>query len=295
MASKILLKRSAISGQAPNTSHISTGELALNLPDGVLYGSNGTVIFEVGANTTTLNVGNGNATINGSGHAVLEGLAVNGYSFPSQVGTSGQIMQANATGHVEFKDNISAAVQVTNFTFSITSTKTLIEGTDDNSAVLSYTAGTEDVFLNGVKLVRTDDYAQTNSTAITLTANTVSGDVLEVRKVGVIGVNDPVDLAAPADIASSDTSLITLDSFTVGNYRSAKYLVTANTSDSWQSSEAIVLHDGTDGFITEYGSVYSNNTIYTLSADTNGGSVRLRATPVGAGTTFTFKKIVTRS
>ena len=53
---------------------------------------------------------------------------------------------------------------------------------------------------------------KTNSTAITLTANAVSGDVLEVRKVGVIGVNDPVDLAAPADIVSSDTSLITLDS-----------------------------------------------------------------------------------
>lgn len=295
MASKILLKRSAVSGQAPNTSHISTGELALNLPDGILYGSNGTVIFEVGANTTTLNVGSGNATINGSGHAVLEGLAVNGYSFPAQVGTSGQVLQANSTGHLDFTDQESAAVQVTNFTYSITGTQTVITGADDNSSTLSYTAGTEDVFLNGVKLVRSDDYAQTNSTAITLTANAVSGDVLEVRKVGVIGVNDPVDLAAPADIVSSDTSLITLDSFTVGTYRSAKYLVTANTSDSWQSSEAIVLHDGTDGFITEYGSVYSNNTLYTLSSDTNGGSVRLRATPVDAGTTFTFKKILIRS
>jgi hypothetical protein len=295
MASKILLKRSAVSGQAPNTSHISTGELALNLPDGVLYGSNGSVIFEVGANVTTLTVGSGNATINGSGHAVIEGLHVNGYSFPAQVGTTNQVLIANSTGDISFADQESAAVQVTNFTFSITSTKTLIEGSDDNSQTLSYTAGTEDVFLNGVKLVRSDDYAQTNSTAITLTSSTVNGDVLEVRKVGVIGVNDPVDLAAPADISSGDTSVITLDTFTVGTYRSAKYLVTANTSDSWQSSEAIVLHDGTDGFITEYGSVYSNNTIYTLSADTNGGSVRLRATPSGAGTTFTFKKILIRS
>ena len=45
MAAKFLVKRSSVSGQAPNTSQISTGELALNLTDGIMYGSNGTVIF----------------------------------------------------------------------------------------------------------------------------------------------------------------------------------------------------------------------------------------------------------
>jgi len=295
MASKILLKRSAVSGQTPNTTHIAIGELALNLPDGILYGSNGTVIFEVGANTTSLSVGDGSATINSTGHAVTEGLSINGYSFPAQVGTTNQVLAANSTGNIEFIDQEAAAIQVISYIYSVGSTITVVEGTDDNSATLSYTAGTEDVFLNGVKLIRGDDYSQTNATAITLTDNALSGDVIEVRKVGVVGVNDPVDLTAPADIASADTSLITIDTFPTGTHRSAKYIVTANTSDSWQTSEALVLHEGSEGFITEYGSVQSNNVLYTLSADTNGGSVRLRATPSGSGTTFTYKKIVARA
>ena len=56
MAAKFLVKRSSVSGQAPNTSQLSTGELALNLPDGILYGSNGTIIFELGSNLTSTSI-----------------------------------------------------------------------------------------------------------------------------------------------------------------------------------------------------------------------------------------------
>jgi hypothetical protein len=293
MASKFLVKRSSVSGNAPNTSQIATGELALNLPDGILYGSNGSVIFEIGANVTSLSVGSANATINSTGHAVVEGLSVNGYAFPSEIGTNQQVLRANtSSGDLEFADVEASAISITEYQYTISANTTVIQGSDDNSATLLYTAGTEAVFLNGIKLMRGDDYAQTNSAAITLSANAVSGDVVEVRKIQVVGVNDPIDLVEPSDITSSNTDLITLDSYSLGTYRSAKYLVQANTSDSYAASEAIVTHDGTTAYITEYAGVYSNNVLYTLSADTNGGSARLRATPSQSGTTFTFKKII---
>ena len=56
MANKIQVKRTTITGRTPNTTNsgnthfIDTGELALNLTDGKMFSSNGTVYFEVGAN-----------------------------------------------------------------------------------------------------------------------------------------------------------------------------------------------------------------------------------------------------
>ena len=50
------LRRSSVAGKVPNTSTLSIGELGLNLTDQVLYSSNGTGIFEIGSNISTLSV-----------------------------------------------------------------------------------------------------------------------------------------------------------------------------------------------------------------------------------------------
>ena len=68
MANKFQTKRTTISGRTPNTTnsgnthYIDAGELALNLTDGKMFSSNGSVYFEVGANLQNLSV-TGNATI----------------------------------------------------------------------------------------------------------------------------------------------------------------------------------------------------------------------------------------
>ena len=56
------LKRSAVAGKQPNTSTLSTGELAINTTDQKIYSSNGTAIFEPAANIATLYVGNSTVT-----------------------------------------------------------------------------------------------------------------------------------------------------------------------------------------------------------------------------------------
>jgi hypothetical protein len=60
------LRRSSVAGKLPNTSTLSTGELAINLTDQKIYSSDGTNIFEPAANVSTLYVGNSSvyATIN---------------------------------------------------------------------------------------------------------------------------------------------------------------------------------------------------------------------------------------
>jgi len=71
MASTLIqVKRSSNTGVTPNTtnsgnsSYIAAGELAINLPDGRMFSSNGSTLIEVGANLTSLNVV-GNINTNG--------------------------------------------------------------------------------------------------------------------------------------------------------------------------------------------------------------------------------------
>jgi hypothetical protein len=69
MATKISIKRTSVAGRTPNTSILDTGELALNITDRKLFSSNGSFIFEVGANLSSLsvsgNTSSGNLSVTG--------------------------------------------------------------------------------------------------------------------------------------------------------------------------------------------------------------------------------------
>lgn len=329
MAAKFLVKRSSVSGQAPNTSQISTGELALNLTDGIMYGSNGTVIFEIGANVTSLSV-NGYSfpaqdgssgqllQTNGSGQLsfvdsaetptlnsvaqtgatttasiTVGGLSMNGaYTLPVTDGNADQVLTTDGSGALTFQDVAAGALTVNNFSFIYkpSSNTTVFNGADENGNVLSYTSGDEDVYLNGVRLLVGDDYAQTNNSTITLTANAVSGDTVEILRTTAASTTGG-DLAEAVGVASSNTDIITIMNIDKNSFRTAKYIIQANTSDSFAASEALLIHDGTTAYVTEYGTVYSNNELYTVSGDINGNNIRLRVTPTGSGTTFKVKRI----
>lgn len=56
------LRRSSVAGKVPNTSTISIGELGLNLTDKILYSSDGSSVFEIGANNSSYTT-NGNITL----------------------------------------------------------------------------------------------------------------------------------------------------------------------------------------------------------------------------------------
>jgi hypothetical protein len=63
---------------------------------------------------------------------------------------------------------------------AVTTAGTTISGVDDYSLTLAYTVGFEQVYLNGVLLVRAVDYTATNGTSVVLTAATTIGDYVEI-------------------------------------------------------------------------------------------------------------------
>jgi hypothetical protein len=66
------------------------------------------------------------------------------------------------------------------YKYTATGSETSKSGADDNGLTLAYTVGKEQVYLNGVLLLRTTDYTATNGTSISGLAALASGDVLEV-------------------------------------------------------------------------------------------------------------------
>ena len=59
----IYIKKTAVAGRAPTTSNIGQGELAVNMTDQKLFSTNGSVVFEIGANLTSSMVGNSTANV----------------------------------------------------------------------------------------------------------------------------------------------------------------------------------------------------------------------------------------
>jgi len=78
-------------------------------------------------------------------------------------------------------DVTTGSQQFQRFRFVASGGETTISGADANGAVLAYTAGLEQVVLNGAVLVRGHDYLATTGTTITgLSPALVASDVLEV-------------------------------------------------------------------------------------------------------------------
>jgi hypothetical protein len=76
--------------------------------------------------------------------------------------------------------SISSTAAIYRFRYTATAGQTTISGTDDNGLTLSYLAGKEQVYLNGVLLARTSDYTATNGTSITSLAALAVNDIVEI-------------------------------------------------------------------------------------------------------------------
>ncbi len=77
--------------------------------------------------------------------------------------------------------SISSTAEIFRYRYTAAGGETSESGPDDNGVTLSYLPGKEQVYLNGVLLVRAQDYVATNGTSIaSLSPALVSGDVLEI-------------------------------------------------------------------------------------------------------------------
>ena len=121
---------------------------------------------------------------------------------------------------------------------------------------------------------------------------TISGGTVSVKASSTSGASTAVSAYAVRLKAPVDNTT-TLDSWAHADYRGAKYYISADDTINGHISniECLVVHDGTDAYISSFNEHNSHNSLISLTADISGSNLRLLATPTSADIKMKFYRV----
>jgi hypothetical protein len=267
-------KRSTVSGVTPTTSDIAAGELGLNLADRRIFTSNGSAVFELGSNLTSLSV-SGNAVITGSANAAnvtaalftgnVTGTASNATNLNSQPGSFYTNATNLATGTVPTARLGSGTANSTTFLAGDQTYKTVTV-----SAVTSVATGNGltggPITSTGTVSVLSNSGITANSTGLFVTQGTgtvVNSTGVHVNStyIGTLTANNSTNLnGQPASFYTNATNLTT---GTLNNARLPSTIsVSAVNASTFGIGSAISLFSqGANGFSVNENFSVGNNSI----------------------------------
>ena len=215
MTQTVQLKRSATAGAIPSTSDLALGELAINTYDGKAYikknvgGTQSVVeigadvssdmasmthyLYEASANQTTFSGSDANSEslsyTAGSIAVFLNGVFLDPDDYTATNGSSIVLDDgAKASDYLEvvaWKTTTTSGLftGLSTYEFTATANQTVLTGSDENSATLSYALGKVLVFLNGVLMDNRSgkDYAETNTSTITFNSGLQVNDTVIIK------------------------------------------------------------------------------------------------------------------
>lgn len=317
MSNKILIKRSAVPGKIPSIADLAYGEIALNTFDGKAYIkiNDGLVsIAEIGKSAADaavdLNVdeyyftGDGSTTefvltkvpVSNS-HLII---TINGiiqetttYTLSGHILTFSSAPELYDTIETRAFNTINATLQLRNYQkyiFNITSTVSNITGLDSIGTTLAYDADGVDVYKNGLRLIQNVDYVANTGYSIQFTSNLINTDKIEVLSYGKAFITSSDLTKASATLTTTVASQI-VDTFNADLISTVKYMCQIKHNTDIHATEIILMHNGTNVYMTEYGTIYSNGSLGTFNASINSGSVSLVFSPSSINTNITVKRI----
>lgn len=188
-----------------------------------------------------------------------------------------------------------------------------------------YTPGYIKVYRNGI-LLEDSEFVANNGTLVTLTHAASNNDIVTLHYWGSTALNTtPIyaDVSYASNTAnlaisiaqnasntanifisnlqyanllslsastSSNTANQVLDTFSSSTYRTVKYAIQVSSGSEYQSSEIMLLHDGTTSYVTEYGLIVTGSTLASYDSDLSGGQCRLLISPTNNINTIKFVK-----
>ena len=225
-------------------------------------------------------------------------------------GKSIYITGARYTGDVGFGSSGSATITTATLG-NLNITGNTITSINSNDNIVLDPNGTGNILLDantaitGSLIINSTSDANYGAISIgnaTIAANTTSGAAGIFTGIGSSAISNitigtssstvkvPGSLSAGSIIGNSSNVTITtdtlVDTFPIATYRTAKYIIKVSNSTTYEALEALVIHDGSDSYITVYGYISSDDTdIVSVSTSIAGGNVNLYASRIGATTT----------
>jgi hypothetical protein len=163
--------------------------------------------------------------------------------------------------------SISSTAAIYRYRYTAAGGETTISGVDDNGLTLSYIAGKEQVYLNGVLLVRTSDYTASNGTSLTSIAALTAGDIVEIITFTAFDLATAIDKAlfdAKGDLLVA-TAADTPGKLTVGSNDTVLMADSSTaTGLKWSAYDPLPSQTGNSGkFLTTNGTATSWGTVST--------------------------------
>jgi trimeric autotransporter adhesin len=120
--------------------------------------------------------------------------------------------------------------------------------------------------------------------AVVIAQSTNSVGVLDPKSVGLETLADNIKVFEQGNDIVAGTSATVVSAFNKSSYRSAKYIVTVESGGEFETRECLVVHDGVDASIVEYGIVFTGSSVLgDTDVQVNGASIELTYTAVSAG------------
>ena len=230
---------------------------------------------------TTATIGNfANGTQITAGPAIGVGKVTNGYTTTYTISNLG--VQSATAGTGIALSSSTGSVTITNIGVtslnSTTGTITIAGGTnisvDSTSTPGTITINNDYTFSNTDTL--SDVTGRGASTTATININSTTAGTQP-------GLHIRNNTQAAGTFGSiSGTGAVTIDTFSKTDYTSAKYLVQIIDSGDIHTEEILVIQDGTDVYITEYGIITNAGELGVFDGVISGSNVNITFKPTGA-------------
>jgi hypothetical protein len=265
---KIFLGNSTVNSII-NSSSIQTNTANLvNLIIGNVLAN--TTVFQVGANiaanTTVLKVGN--VSINTS-MVIVGGSNVSTISNRMSVAKANTLIGERPRLNLIEGNNISLSVVDDSNTGQVSVTVTA--GITANAAP---GGNDSDIQFNDGGNLAGDDNLQWNKTNLILQSSNgiVAQNYMTVNCVSI----------DPTIVTLTSNTLQNIDTFFLANFRTCEYTLSVrdNSSNNYQASKILMVHDGTNVIMTEYAQLFTNTQVCTFSVFSNSTVAMLQADPI---------------
>lgn len=203
-----------------------------------------------------------------------------------------------AVGNAAITGTFTANIVLTN-TFNV-NTSILVGNATVNSSINSSSITIGSSILNSSALLIGNSTINSTSVSLSNSTSNISITIPTASQISngqfYLNANGSWTTAGElsSTITTTGTSIQNIDSFSTSTYRTAEYLISVkdNVANNYYSSKLIVMHDGGNSYITEYGIMTSNSSVGTFSANIISSNVCLQFTPISSNTTVKFAKVI---